>query len=214
MNNSSADHIRAVVRWYASSGLRSIVERTDLKHSAVLVPVVVAGDEPTLLLTQRTDRVETHKGQVAFPGGMVDDDDRDRIHTALRELEEELGIPASAVEICGRLDDLATPTGFVITPVVGLLRGLPEINRNEEEVDEVFQVPLSFFADPAHGEREFRHVGSERREIWIYTYNSRTIWGATAAVIRNLLAVLRTPLPDRQGESGHQQRTPSGGRIP
>jgi len=214
MNNISADHIRTVVRWYESSGHRTIVKRTDLKHSAVLVPVIVAGDEPALLLTRRTDRVETHKGQVAFPGGTVDDDDRDRIHTALRELEEELGIPASAVEICGRLDDLATPTGFVITPVVGLLHGHPEIYSNEEEVDDVFHVPLSFFADPAQGEREFRQVGSERREIWIYKYNGRTIWGATAAVIRNLLDVLRTPLPDRQGESGHQPHTPSGERIP
>ena len=214
MNTLSADHIRTIVRWYERSGRRGVVGRTDLKHSAVLVPLIFAGDEPALLLTRRTDRVETHKGQVAFPGGTVDDDDRDRTHTALRELEEELGIPASAVEICGMLDDLATPTGFVITPVVGILHGPPEVRCSEEEVDEVFQVPLSFFADPAYGERELRQVGGERREIWIYTYNGRTIWGATAAVIRNLLAVLTMPSPDFLEESGHRPRTPSGGRIP
>lgn len=213
MNTLSADHIRTIVPWYEKSGRREVVGRTDLKHSAVLVPLIFAGDEPELLLTRRTDRVETHKGQVAFPGGTVDDDDRDRMHTALRELEEELGIPASAVEICGMLDDHATPTGFVITPVVGILHGPTEVRCSEEEVDEVFQVPLSFFADPAHGERELRQVGGERREIWIYTYDGRTIWGATAAVIRNLLAVLTMPLPDHLEESGPRPRTPSDGRT-
>jgi len=196
MNSFSPEHIRRVVRWYDRSGQRLTVERADLTHSAVLVPVVFAAAEPTLLLTLRTDRVETHKGQVAFPGGTVDEDDRDMTHTALRELQEELGVAASAVEVCGMLDDFATPTGFVITPVVGLLRAEPEIHPNAEEVDDVFHVPLAFFADPAHAERELRDIRGERREIWLYRYNGRIIWGATAAVIRNFLTLLTMPVPD------------------
>jgi len=214
MVNVTSENIRIVLQSYERSAERTVLKRDDLIHAAVLVPIVYGGDEPALLLTQRTERVETHKGHIAFPGGMVDPDDRDRTHTALREAEEELGIPASAVEICGVLDDLATPTGFVITPVVGLLRERPQIQRNEEEVADAFYVPLSFFADPSHAEHEFRQVGGTQREIWTYRYNGRVIWGATAAVIRRMMAVLTKPAPNPPEQNAHPPDIPSRGHIP
>jgi 8-oxo-dGTP pyrophosphatase MutT (NUDIX family) len=214
MDHLTTAHIRSVLHWYEGSGQRAVVTREDLLYSAVLVPIIVAGDEPMLLLTQRTENVETHKGQVAFPGGTVDSDDRDRVHTALREMREEVGIDASEVEVCGMLDDLATPTGFVITPVVGLLHTQPKIRPNEDEVADVFSVPLAFFADPANAQREFRLAGGQQREVWIYRYDSRIIWGATAAVIRQLLTVLMKPVPDRPAQNDRPPYTPSAGHTP
>jgi 8-oxo-dGTP pyrophosphatase MutT (NUDIX family) len=143
-----------------------------------------------LLLTRRTDTVETHKGHVAFPGGMVDEDDRDRVATALRETWEELGIAGDGIEIIDYLDDLATPTGFVITPVVGFLSSMPTAVPNPAEVAEVFLVPLSFFSDPNNCQRKSRLTDYGLRETWHYEFDGRVIWGATAAIIRDLTAVL------------------------
>jgi len=214
MNTLAAGHIRSIVHAHQLASRRAVVERKDLICSAVLVPLVYEHEEPDLLLTQRTDRVETHKGQIAFPGGMVDPGDRDRTHTALREAEEEIGLQPSAVELCGLLDELATPTGFVITPVVGLLHERPRLLLNEHEVAEAFYVPLRFFCDPANAEREFRNAGGTLREVWIYRYNGRIIWGATAAVIRHLVGLLMKPVPDLPEGSAHPPYTPSDGHTP
>lgn len=214
MDRLTAAHIRSMLQRYEASGQRTVVTREDLLHSAVLVPIIVAGDEPTVLLTQRTEIVETHKGQVAFPGGTVDPGDRDRVHTALREMQEEVGIDASDVEVCGMLDDLATPTGYVITPVVGLLHAEPQVRPNTDEVADVFSVPLAFFASPANAKQEFRFAGGQQREIWIYRYGGRIIWGATAAVLRQLLTVIMKPLPDRPTQTGRPPYTPFAGHTP
>jgi 8-oxo-dGTP pyrophosphatase MutT (NUDIX family) len=157
------------------------------QKAGVLVPIVPGDGGAELLFTRRTDRVETHKGQISFPGGMVDRGDRDIASTALRELEEELGIPGSMVEVIGILDDLATPTGFVITPVVGVLTVLPEMRPNADEVEESFLVPLAFFADRANGRSEFRWLDGKRHEVWFYDFEGRTIWGATAMIVRSLM---------------------------
>jgi 8-oxo-dGTP pyrophosphatase MutT (NUDIX family) len=156
-------------------------------RAGVLVPLVHRSSGAELLFTKRTDRVETHKGQISFPGGMVDREDADIAATALRELEEELGIARSMVEVIGLLDDHATPTGFIITPVVGMLSSLPEIRPNADEVEESFLVPLSFFADPANGRSEERWLKGKKHEVWFYDYHGKTIWGATAMIVRSLL---------------------------
>lgn len=214
MKNLAAEHVRSVVQAHQLASRRAVVARKDLIGSAVLVPIVYEQGGPDLLLTQRTDRVETHKGQIAFPGGMVDPGDCDRTHTALREAEEEIGLVRSSVEICGLLDDLATPTGFVITPVVGLLHERPRLLLNEHEVAEAFYVPLRFFCEPANAEREFHTAGGELREVWIYRYNGRVIWGATAAVIRHLVELIMRPAPDLPEGNARLPHTPSDGRTP
>lgn len=175
---------------------RLVVSRDDLIPSAVLVPLVASPDGSHLLLTRRSDTVETHKGHIAFPGGMVDEEDRDRIATALRETREELGIGHDAIEIIDYLDDFATPTGFVITPVVGFLRSLPAMDPNPAEVAETFLVPVSFLLNDTNCTRETRRTEFGPRQTWRYDYDGRIIWGATAAIIRNLVLQLRSdPIP-------------------
>jgi 8-oxo-dGTP pyrophosphatase MutT (NUDIX family) len=166
------------------------------RTASVLVPVICEADDVRLLFTRRTELVETHKGQVSFPGGMMDADDADVIRTALREAWEEVGIPDSAVRVLGMLDDLATPTGFVITPVVGILERPPQLSPNKDEVAEVFQVPLLVFADPANGRTEMREFRGTSHEVWFYEQAGHTIWGATAMIVRSLLRRLElVPAP-------------------
>jgi len=156
-------------------------------RAAVLVPLFLENGSIHLLLTKRTDLVETHKGQVSFPGGMVDATDTDVVHTALREAEEEIGLPRSSVEPLGLLDDLATPTGFVITPVVGFIHTPPPLVANTDEVAEIFHVPLDFFVDQNAGRTERREFKGKSYDVWFYTYGHHLIWGATAMIIRSLL---------------------------
>jgi len=161
-------------------------------HTAgVLVPIVLGKGAPELLFTKRTEFVETHKGQVSFPGGMMDPDDGNVVRTALREAWEEVGIPASSVEVVGILDDLPTPTGFIITPVIGIIQQLPSLAPNIHEVADVFQVPLSFFAAPENGRTEIRDFRGKQQEVWYYESGSHTIWGATAMIVRSLLKRLQ-----------------------
>lgn len=169
---------------------RKGLEIRDFRRAAVLVPLVQSDDGLNLLFTRRTESVETHKGQISFPGGVVDDSDKDAIHTALRETKEEIGIESSRVTTLGLLDDIATPIGFIITPVVGLLEGNPELRLSETEVAEVFQTPLSFFADTGNGTMKYREAAGRRYEVWSYDTGRHVIWGATANIIRLLLAKL------------------------
>lgn len=190
MNNITIEHIRSTLAGYQRKTPDPLFTGTGLTEAAVLVPVVSHGNALSLILTRRTDSVETHKGQIAFPGGIVDAGDRDMVHTALRETEEELGIPPSAVETIGMLDDLSTPTGFSITPVVGVLRVMPPMRPNPGEVAEAFTVPLDFFADPANAHKESRTFDGRTREVWTYVYDGRIIWGATGTIIHRMMAVL------------------------
>ena len=169
------------------TGERNALAIEGFRRAGVLVPLILGGDGADLLFTRRTDHVETHKGQISFPGGMTDESDTDIVHTALREAEEELGIGAKHVEIKGMLDDLAVPSGFIITPVVGTLRALPLLTPNPQEVAEAFTVPLAFFCDPANGRSELRDYRGGKREVWFYQHGGHTIWGATAMIVRLLL---------------------------
>jgi len=159
--------------------------------AAVLVPLFPSRDGLSILLTKRTELVETHRGQIAFPGGMADETDGNPRATALRETKEEVGIGADSIELLGELDQHPVPSRFIITPVVGFIEKLPAIVPHSVEVAEVIDPPLSFFSRDGSGwmeEREFRGV---RRKVWFYSYNGHLIWGATAAIIRNLLSVLK-----------------------
>lgn len=159
-------------------------------RACVLVPLVLCGGEAHLLLTKRTDRVEHHKGQISFPGGMVDDGDASARHTALRELEEEVGIPATAVRIAGQLDDIHIPSGFVVTPVVGLIEHLPEPRVNPDEVAEVLLIPFAKFFDPALRRTEWRDLKGMRRQVYLYDVWREPVWGATAHIIKQFTDLL------------------------
>jgi len=169
---------------------RNVLAVEGFHRAGVLVPLVMGSGETELLFTRRTEEVETHKGQISFPGGMADTGDGDIVRTALREAEEELGIAPSLVEVQGLLDDLAVPSGFIITPVVAILRGLPRLTPNPREVAEAFTVPLGFFCRSENGRSELREYRGVMREVWFFQHGEHNIWGATAMIVRQLLLKL------------------------
>jgi 8-oxo-dGTP pyrophosphatase MutT (NUDIX family) len=153
-----------------------------LRPAAVLMPIVQRA-EPTMLFTRRTPHLARHAGQVSFPGGRVSEDDDSLIETALRETEEETGITADFVSVAGFLETYETGTGFAIVPVVGMLKEGFRLMPDPGEVDEVFEVPLSFLLDPANRERKSAEWQGRRREFYAYNYGPHYIWGATAAIL-------------------------------
>lgn len=168
-------------------------ERTD---AAVLVPIVERDEGLTVLLTQRTDHLRSHAGHVAFPGGRVDAADADAIDTALRETEEEVGIARSQVSVIGTLPVYRTVTHFDVTPVVALVRPDFTLTLDSFEVAEAFEVPLAFLMNPAHHRRHVFEALGQRREFLSMPWpradgqGEHFIWGATAAMLRNLYRFL------------------------
>lgn len=166
------------------------LKRRALTPAAVLVPLIDRTDGMTVLLTQRTEHVGDHAGQISFPGGHMEPGDDTPEETALRETEEEVGLDRRHVEIVGRLDRYVTRTGFSITPVVALVTPPFETNPDPEEVEEVFEVPLSFLLDPANHQRHSREFEGRTREFHAMPFGDYYIWGATAGMLINLYEVL------------------------
>ncbi|HEY5797254.1 MAG TPA: CoA pyrophosphatase [Bosea sp. (in: a-proteobacteria)] len=154
--------------------------------AAVLIPIVPRPDGPTVLLTQRAAALRSHSAQVAFPGGRVDAVDGSPVITALRETEEEIGLPRERVRTLGFLDAYLTGTGYRIVPVVALVEPPFSLTLNAHEVDEAFEAPLSFLLDPANHLREGREWQGLYRTYYAMPFGDRYIWGATAGMIRNL----------------------------
>jgi 8-oxo-dGTP pyrophosphatase MutT (NUDIX family) len=180
-------------RLAASLGAQSdfVGQTAPLMQAAVLVPLVVRPDGLSVLLTQRTAHLHHHGGQISFPGGRMEEGDEDAYAAALRETEEEIGLPRASIDVIGRLDEYATITGFHITPVVGLLTPPLALAPDDFEVAEVFEVPLSFIMDPANHKTDSRTLPSgEKRWFYVLPYQERYIWGATAGMLVNLQEVL------------------------
>jgi 8-oxo-dGTP pyrophosphatase MutT (NUDIX family) len=157
-----------------------------LRPAAVLLPIVERA-EPYALFTRRTDDLPSHAGQICFPGGRYHPDDDTLIRTALREMEEEIGLPHQDVDVAGFLDSYETlNTGFAILPVVGFLRDDFTLVVNPREVAEVFEAPLSYILDPKNHAIKSVERGGVMREFYAIDYAGHTIWGATAAMIVNL----------------------------
>ncbi|MGD8326428.1 MAG: CoA pyrophosphatase [Sphingomonadales bacterium] len=161
------------------------------KPAAVLVPLVERSAHLSVLLTQRTHALSTHAGQIAFPGGRIDESDVDPIAAALRETHEEVGVAPNQVEIIGQLDEYRTGTGYVITPVVGFLDPAHSITPNPDEVADVFEVPLPFLLNPGNVETHSKEFRGIRRHFYAMPYQGYYIWGATAAMLVNLSEALK-----------------------
>lgn len=157
-----------------------------LRDAAVLVPIVDRSDGLTVMFTRRTAHLAAHAGQISFPGGGVEPDDPDDEATALRETEEEIGLPGDRIDVVGRLDTYVTRTGFRITPVVGIVRPPFILKPDPYEVDEVFEVPLGFILDPRNRQRHSRDYQGVKRYYYAFPYPERYIWGATAGMLVNL----------------------------
>jgi 8-oxo-dGTP pyrophosphatase MutT (NUDIX family) len=167
--------------------------------ASVLVPLVAHEQGVTVLLTQRTDHLRDHAGQISFPGGRAEDSDVDAVDTALREAEEEVGLARSDVDVIGALPVYTTVTGFHVTPVVALVRPGFTLALDSVEVAEAFEVPLAFLMNPAHHRHHEFEFGGERRRFLSMPWEPPGddgeprryfIWGATAAMLRNLYGFL------------------------
>ena len=162
-----------------------------LRPASVLIPVIERDEELTVLFTRRTEHLQAHAGQISFPGGGAEPDDSSPIATALRETEEEIGLHPRHVEVLGSLAVHATVTGYRITPVVGLVRPPFDLQLDEFEVAEIFEVPLAFLLDPANHRRESMIREGRHRDFYAVPYGPYYIWGATAAMLLQFYAFVR-----------------------
>lgn len=160
-----------------------MVDSSAARPAAVLVPLIAHDAGLTVLLTQRTQHLTHHAGQVSFPGGRAEEQDNGSVATALREAREEVGLAPEQVEILGFLDRYQTVTGFIVTPVVGLIHPPLALQPDPQEVDEIFEVPLEFFLDRANHQRHSRVFKGQRRYYYALPYGNHYIWGATAAML-------------------------------
>ena len=158
--------------------------------AAVLV-AITDRPQPGVILTQRTDTMRRHAGQVAFPGGRIDPDDADATAAALREAEEEIALPRDAVEVIGAADRYLTVTGYAVTPVIGVIAPDLDYRPNAAEVADVFEVPLGFVLDPANQVETSAEWQGRTRTYYEINWHERRIWGATAAMMVNLSRRLR-----------------------
>lgn len=166
--------------------LRIIAEERPVRPAAVLIPVVERDDEPTVLLTLRSAHLADHAGQIAFPGGKIDAADKTPLDAALREAEEEIGLSRTFVEPVGYLDLYGTTFGYRILPTVARVRPGFDLHINASEVDDAFEVPLSFLMDPNNHQLHSREFRGAMRSYYAMPFAERYIWGATAGILRRL----------------------------
>ncbi|WP_231714800.1 CoA pyrophosphatase [Enhydrobacter aerosaccus] len=160
------------------------------RPASVLVPLVKHDRGVTVLLTQRTDDMPSHAGQIAFPGGRRQADDPDAVATALRETEEEVGLSRKFVDVVGSIDLYRTGTGYEITPVVGVVNPGFTLHADPREVADVFEVPLEHFLDEVNHRIDSRTWQGRERRYYAMPYGERYIWGATAGMLKNLHFIL------------------------
>lgn len=165
--------------------LEIVAREQPVRPAAVLIPVV-DHPQPTVLLTQRAAHLNDHAGQIAFPGGKIDATDASPLETALREAEEEIGLRREFVDPIGYLDLYGTSFGFRILPTVARVRPGFRLSINKSEVDDVFEVPLTFLMDPANHQLHSREFRGMERSYYAMPFAERYIWGATAGILRLL----------------------------
>ena len=187
------DRLRAVLH---PLPLRSVFVREDgvgdeeLTPASVLFPIVLREGGPSVLLTQRTEHLKDHPGQISFPGGRVEPEDASPAETALREAQEEIGLSPRHVEILGYLPEYRTGTGFRVTPVVAVVKPPFDLHPEPGEVAEIFEVPFFFLMDAANHQQHSLHHRGKLRHYFAMPYGEYFIWGATAGIIVTLSRAL------------------------
>lgn len=184
------EELADVTRQRLGARERRIAPDGPLIKAAVLLPIIDRG-EPMILFTKRTDRVGHHKGQISFPGGVVDPTDASLLDAALRECEEEIALPRGAVEPLGALDDTETvATSFVITPFVGLVRQPVAWQPDGEEIERVIEVPFAALIEDGSFRVETVTRDGITRPVYYFDYQGDTIWGATARILVHYLELV------------------------
>lgn len=172
---------------------RRVIEHPPFSHAAVLVPLFEKQGECHLLFTKRSEQVKFHKSEISFPGGVVDEADRELINTALREAHEEIGLKEGDVQVIGLLDDIVTITEFIVTPIVGLFPYPYRFEVSEVEIAELVEVPLSFLLNKECLSERTILRGGRNEIVYAYQYGDHIIWGATARILQQFLDLISPP---------------------
>lgn len=169
-----------------ASNQQELLQQERVREAAVLIPFLEREADLNILLTRRSNNLPQHKGQIAFPGGKIDKTDKDHIAAARRETCEEIGVQPERIDILGKLPLYETGTGFIITPVLGFLKPPHVFVKEQGEVEEIFEVPLSFILNLNNFERRSVIFEEKPREFWALPFKDYFIWGATAAILIDL----------------------------
>lgn len=164
--------------------LEDLIRKVAQREAAVLIGILEGKSGPSVLLTERTAKLRSHSGQIAFPGGRVDESDRTYAETALRECEEEVGIGGEHLEVVGEMPVYFTGSGYRIHPVLAVISDGYSLRANEDEVASIFDVPLSFLMDDANHKKSSRQWQGKQRYFYEMPYEDRYIWGVTAGILR------------------------------
>jgi 8-oxo-dGTP pyrophosphatase MutT (NUDIX family) len=168
--------------------------------AAVMVPIYYKEGQYYVLLIKRTERVEKHKGEISFPGGARDEDDRTLLDTALRESAEEIGLAPDRVEILGELDDeVSVKTNYIITPFVGLIPWPYQFKVDGEETEEIIEAPILVLQDMGYSHQEIRDGKTVTK--YFYNYQGRVIWGATARILNKFLGIFAEAMREKVKEN-------------
>ena len=193
--------------WLDQLSLKQSDPKSDLPKAAVLI-ALTDEENPEVIYTLRSNKVSSHQGEVSFPGGMQEESDTSLIITALRESEEEIGLPQNCVKILGSLDTMVSRFNISVTPFVGVIPGDVELNTSSEEIEACFKVPLSFLLKDKRYRNDEVNRNGETFYMPAYKYSSYVIWGLTAMITVNFLnraldAKIDMSLPSKiEGEKG------------
>jgi 8-oxo-dGTP pyrophosphatase MutT (NUDIX family) len=172
--------------YYLNEGMKNTLITNAKKPAAVLIGLIARESGVNVILTKRAETLNNHSGQIAFPGGRIDDEDASAEAAALREAWEEIGLDINEVEVMGRLPNYHTGSGYRVAPVIGFVREGADFKINPDEVDYMFEVPLSFLMDEANHQKTSKTWNDQERFFYAIPYGEYYIWGVTAGMIRVL----------------------------
>lgn len=190
MKITSLEELEHLIHMKMKGRKSLVLNPPNFTHSAVLIPIFAENGEIKFILTKRTESLKKHKGEISFPGGRKDKQDRYLEETALRETEEEIGVKRRLVKVVGRLDDLFTMTRYIISPFIGIISEEVECHANTREVAEILYVPMDVFLnEELFSEKDLPQNGLHF-PVYYYYWNNYEIWGATAYIINQLVEIV------------------------